>query len=167
MLETHVFGDFVPENSKYLIIGSFPVKQAVKGPNYNASYDFFYSIKRNQFWPILEAVYGLELKTKASKQKFLTDFKIAMADIILKCERTQGTNLDTNLTNFVYNLDGIKAILKNNQIEKIFFTSRFAEKQFKKVFKKFITLPSPSPRYVLITKDEKIAKYKELLPELS
>jgi len=176
-VEKHVFGDFVPENLRYLILGSFPVKQAVKTSSfYDEGYDFFYSIKRNQFWPILEKIYGRELKTKQAKQQLLSDLGIAMADIILKCERTRASNLDANLANFVYNTKGIKKILRGNQIEKVFFTSRFVEQKFRQVFKKIIenfpkieliTLPSPSPRYVLITKEQKIKEYQRLLPILN
>lgn len=175
MIETHVFGEFVPKNSQYLILGSFPVKQSVKGPNYDASYDFFYSIPRNQFWPMLETIYNLELKTKSSKTTLLTQLKCAMAAIILQCEREKGSNLDANLTNFSYNLEGVKKILTNNPIKKIFFTSRFVEKKFKQFFKtlietypniELIALPSPSPRYVLISKEEKLAVYRKYLPQL-
>jgi len=174
MIEKHVFGEFVPKNAKYLILGSFPVKQSVKGPNYDASYNFFYSIPRNQFWPILETIYKVELKTKKAKMKFLSKLSCAMADIILKCERTSGSNLDANLTNFQYNLKAIKKILNTHPIKKIYFTSRFVEKRFKQFFKdiikvypnvKLITLPSPSPRYVLISKKEKIKQYRKLLPK--
>lgn len=175
MIETHAFGNFVPENSRYLILGSFPVKQAVKGRDaYDESYDWFYSVKRNQFWPIFEKVYGVELKDKQSKQKLFSNLGIAIADIILKCERARGSNLDVNLTKFVYNIDAITKILNENKIKKIFFTSRFVEKRFKKVFKEIIknnpeieliTLPSPSPRYVLINREQKITEYKKLLPK--
>ncbi|HLC58069.1 MAG TPA: hypothetical protein VJH95_05830 [Candidatus Nanoarchaeia archaeon] len=174
MLENHAFGNFVPKHSRYLILGSFPVKQAVKGTNYDKTYDFFYSIKRNQFWPILEAVYGLELATKAKKQQLLSRLGIAMADIILKCTRTRGSNLDNNLSNFHYNLAAIKEILDTHHIEKIYFTSCFVAKQFRKFFKavieahpatELITLPSPSPRYALVSKEQKILMYKALLPK--
>lgn len=176
MIETHAFGEFVPKNPKYLILGSFPVKQSVKGPNYDATYDFFYSIPRNQFWPILEIIYNVELKTKQQKTNFLSKLGCAMADIILQCERTRGSNLDANLANFEYNLAAVKNILDHHHIEVIYFTSRFVEKKFKQHFKelieaypalKLITLPSPSPRYVLITKEEKIKQYKKFLPKLN
>jgi G:T/U-mismatch repair DNA glycosylase len=63
-----------------------------------------------------------------------------------------------------------------NKIEKIFFSSRFAEKLFNKEFKnvikqypdiKLVTLPSPSPRHAKLFFSDKINKYKELLPVLS
>jgi hypothetical protein len=78
-----------------------------------------------------------------------------------------------NLVNIVYNVDAIAEILNSNPIQKIFFTSRFVEMKFRKVFKgiiahhpstELITLPSPSPRYALMSKEQKIMRYKELLP---
>ncbi|PIN79105.1 hypothetical protein COY26_01535 [Candidatus Woesearchaeota archaeon CG_4_10_14_0_2_um_filter_33_10] len=177
MIETHAFGNFVPQDAKYLILGSFTAKQAAKeNTAYDGSYDWFYATKRNQFWPILEAVYELELNNKLSKQKLFSDLGIAMADIILQCERKEDNNLDNNLVNFVYNIDEIAKILDKNQIEKIFFSSRFVEKKFKQIFKgiidrypniQLITLPSPSPRFARMSKEQKIMKYKELLPKLN
>jgi len=176
MIETHPFGNFVPKNARYLILGSFTGRQAVKGnPASDASYDWFYARKRNQFWPILEEVYGLKLSDKISRQKLFTKLGIAIADIIYQCERKKDSNLDTNLTNFIYNTKAITKILDKHKIKRILFTSRFVEKRFKQVFKEailrhprieLITLPSPSPRYARISKEQKIEKYRELFPKI-
>lgn len=177
MIETHPFGNFVPRNASYLILGSFTGRQAVKGsPASDASYNWFYGTKRNQFWSILEEVYGLKLNDKAKKRKLFRNLGIAIADIISQCERRKGNNLDNNLTNLVYNTKTIAKILNKNQIEKILFTSRFVEKKFKQIFKELIirhptialvTLPSPSPRYAKMTKEQKIEMYRELLPKIN
>ncbi len=168
MLEKHPFGSFVSKNSKYLLLGSFAAKS-------NDGYTWFYGTKRNQFWPIMEEVYKVSLKNKKDQQKLLTKLKIAITDIILKCERTKNSNLDMNLKNLVFNTIEINLILKNNKIKKIYFTSRFVEKLFKREFKgviakypniKLLTLPSPSPRYALISITEKINEYRKLLPIL-
>ena len=112
MIETHAFGNFVPLNAKYLILGSFTGRQAVKGNiATDDSYDWFYGTRRNQFWPILEKVYGIELRNKLDKQELLNKLGIAMADIIYQCERKQGTNLDSNLINIVYNTEAIPEIV--------------------------------------------------------
>lgn len=167
MIETHPFGNFVPPNSRYLLLGSFTGKN-VEG------YDWFFANKRNQFWPILQEVFGLDLSTKTAKQSLFTQLNMAIADIILSCERKSNSNLDINLTNIVLNTK-VEDILEKNKIAKIFFSSRFAEKLFKKHFKniiiklpdvELITLPSPSPRYAAISKTEKIARYKQLMPKL-
>lgn len=166
MLETHPFGSFVPPKAKYLLLGSFT------GKIENASYDWFYTNKRNQFWPILGEVYGEPLKTRTDKENLFSRLGIALSDIIYQCERKKNSNLDTNLVNIVYAVDDITRILDANPIEKIFFSSRFVENKFRRLFKdkldsfELITLPSPSPRYATMTKSEKISRYRELLPAL-
>ncbi len=169
VLETHPFGDFVPTKTRYLILGSFP------GKIQNSSYDWFYGNGRNQFWSIVEHVYGRTLEDKNDKQGLFRKLDIAVADIIYQCERKNGSNLDNNLVNISYNSQGIEKILKENNIRKIYFTSRFVENKFKKIFKKLVgaypeiklvTLPSPSPRYAAISKAMKIKQYKKLLPKL-
>lgn len=170
MIETHPFGAFVPKECKYLFLGTFTGK--ITEP----SYDWFFGTKRNQFWPMLEEVFGIELKTRISKQELFSKLKMAITDVILQCERSENTNADNNLVNIVYNIKAIEKIVKENKIQIIFFSSRMAEKLFKKNFKELIleyseinlvTLPSSSPRYAKITKADKIRLYKGLLPQLN
>ncbi len=162
MLEIHPFGSFVPHTSKHLILGSFPGRLSKEN-------NWFYCTKRNQFWTILESVYKTKLDTKAKKQKLFKKLGIAVTDIVLSCDRKSGTNSDTNLTNIIYNTKTISKILKENNIKQIFFTSRFVEKKFLRLFPDIpytITLPSPSPRFAKISLSDKITKYKKLLPKL-
>lgn len=169
MIEKHPFGDFVPKNTQYLILGSFT------GKIIDDSYDWFYGTKRNLFWPIIQEVYGRQLLNKKGKQTLFNQLGVAITDIILSCVRNTNSNLDINLTNIVLN-KRVANIVEDNDIEKIFFSSRFVEKLFKKHFKNLvlshpdvglITLPSPSPRYAAMSKSEKIARYKQLLPKWS
>lgn len=171
MIETHPFPPFVPVKAKYLMLGSFTAKRGDE----DELYDWFYVTKRNQFWPIIEQVYGIKLTDKQAKQKLFSDLGIAITDIIFQCERRDGNSLDANLINFVYNTPAITKMLRENKIEKIFFSSRFVEKEFRKRFKnliaefpeiELITLPSPSPRYAAMSRAEKVQKYKELFPRL-
>ncbi len=174
MIETHPFGDFVPKNAKFLILGSFTGRQAVIGSAaVDPAYDWYYGTKRNQFWPILESVYGKKFPDKKSRQELFTKLGIAMADMIRQCERSENNNMDSNLINVVFNKSGIHSILEHNNIEKIFFSSKFVENQFRKNFKELInqypqveliTLPSPSPRYALLSRDEKVKRYRNILP---
>jgi hypoxanthine-DNA glycosylase len=168
MIEKHPFGNFVPTNAKYLLLGSFVTKPV-------GGYEWFYANGRNQFWPILEEVYKLPLKTKRDQQDLFVKLNMAIADIILECERVNNSNLDMNLKSLVFNTKAITTILAKNKIEKIFFTSRFVENLYRRYFKdliqkypeiKLITLPSPSPRYAVLSKQVKIKKYKLLLPGL-
>lgn len=165
MIEIHPFENFVPSKAKYLLLGTFCTKPY-------PGYEFFYANKRNQFWSIVEDVYGVGLETTDKKKKLFTKLKIAISDVIASCERTKGNHSDNNLKIVSLN-NSVGNILKNNKIEKIFFSSRFAEGLYRKYFKnlisefpkvELITLPSPSPRYAKITRQEKVALYKQLLP---
>lgn len=162
-METHPYGSFVPTRARFLLLGSFPGKP-------EAGNDWFYSNRRNQFWSILESVYNLRLDTKKSKQKLFTRLKIAITDIVYQCERLRGTNLDSNLVNIVYNTQEIEKLLRQNKIQKVYFSSRYVENKFKRLFGSIaidlITLPSPSPRYAAMTKEEKIKRYRNVLPKL-
>lgn len=168
MLETHPFGSFVPPGAQYLMLGSFTTKEANDSTKI---YPWFYSNGRNQFWRILEVVYGRTLITRVEMEKLFTELHMALADIIYQCERKNNSNLDMNLFNIVYATEDITNILKTNQITTIFFTSRNVEAKFRKIFPQFlhlelVTLPSPSPRYAQMTKSAKITRYTELLPRL-
>lgn len=170
MIETHPFGNFVPKNTQYLFLGSFTGKLIAED-----NYDWFFSTKRNQFWSILKEVYKIKLDTKIEKQGLFRRLKMAITDIILSCERRVNNNSDMNLINIVFNTPAITNIIQKNKIKTIFFSSRFAEHLFKKQFKnivqqypeiELITLPSPSPRYAAMSKDDKIKKYRQLLPKI-
>lgn len=173
MAERHPFGIFVPPNPQYLLLGSFPSRPSPSPSKTN--YDWFFSNARSQFWPILESVYGLPLQNKDQKQALFATLGIAITDIVLECERNAESSLDVHLVNMHFNTNAISKVLNNNNIISIFFSSRFAERlyhqHFKEVITKFpninlITLPSPSPRYAAMSKTQKIALYKKLLPKL-
>ncbi len=167
MVEVHPFGNFVPPKVKYLMLGSFVTKPS-------NPYEWFYANGRNQFWPIMAEVYGSEFDTKEKQQQLFIQLEMALADIVLSCERKKNSNLDINLYNCVYNTTAITTIIKENKVRKIFFTSRYVETLFKRYFKdivqltdglELVCLPSPSPRFTMLTKREKVKRYKELLPK--
>lgn len=176
MTEKHPFGYFVPENARYLLLGSFTTKEAYDDEK-SKDYVWFYSNGgRNQFWPILEEIYGRELKTRKQMQKCFDELQMALGDIIIQCERKRKSNLDISLTNIVYGVRDVLNILRSNAIKKIFFTSRFVEMKFRTNFKQaleqfpnieLLTLPSPSPRYVQMPRSEKVVKYRMTLPKLA
>ncbi len=168
-IETHPFDSFIPENIRYLFLGSFTSKDAKKG----VDYDWYYSNGRNQFWPLIEKVYGLPLKSKKDKVALFNDLGIGIADIIYKCSRKENSSLDNKLEIIEFN-QALRGIF-DNELESVFFSSRFVEKLFHKNFDflvnqftntKFTYLPSPSPRYAAMSKDEKVKIYKANLPSL-
>jgi hypoxanthine-DNA glycosylase len=169
MIETHPFKPFIPQNARYLLLGSFPGRINTRAG------EWYYETERGQFWKIMRAVYGRDLATKDEKIKFMTDLKMALSDTIYKVERTEGNNSDINLKVIEYNAKTVEKILKENKIERVYFSSRFVENIFKTKYKTiadkysgigFITLPSSSPRYAKMGLEDKIKTYKSLLPKL-
>ncbi len=164
--EAHPFPPFIPPKMKCLILGSFPGKEQTRGElDENA---WFYGSPYNQLWRILELAYGRELKTKDAKQKLFKEAGIGITDIFKTIIRTAGSSLDENLQIIEYNKSEIERILQAFRPQ-LFCTSRFVEKEFKKMFPAYATvdvLPSPAPRYFKLSIEEKAAIYRKKLPVL-
>ena len=165
-VENHPFPAFVPPQMQCLILGSFPGKEQTRGNlNENA---WFYGAPLNQLWRILSIVYNRELKTKTAKQQLFKEAGIGITDTFKSVLRKTGSNLDENLEVVEYNKDKIENILKKHH-PKVLCTSRFVEKEFKKMFPDYAevdVLPSPSPRYFKLTIEQKAEIYKQKLPSL-
>jgi hypoxanthine-DNA glycosylase len=165
-IETHPFKAFIPENVTAIIVGSFPAKEITH--KILSDDEWFYGSKRNQFWKIISGVYQMNLTTKAEKQALFKKHKIGIVDIFLKVKRKEDNNTDQNLDVVEYNDEAIKEILQTENIKTIYFTSKFVEKTFLKLFPEIKTgecLPSPSPRYARMSMAEKINYYKLKLPK--
>lgn len=165
MIEKHPFVPFVPQNSKFLILGSFPGRESTQVSRVN---DWFYCANRNQFWKIIESVYDQILPTTISKQELFKQQGIAITDIIESCERSENKNSDNNLINKVYNKVAITRILAQNPIKKILFTSKSVYHEFLENFDKpndieLVILPSPSPVFRRMNLIDKINTYKAQL----
>ena len=133
MIEKHPFAPYVPQNSRILILGSFPGRESTQISRDN---DWFYCANRNQFWKIIESVYDQVLLTTSSKQELFKQRNIAITDIIESCERSENKNSDNNLINKVYNKVAITKILAQNPITKILFTSKSVYFEFLENFDK-------------------------------
>lgn len=167
LVERHPFEAFVPEGIEYLIVGSFPGREHTQSAVPEGQW--FYGARRNQFWKILEEVYGRALQSRAEKEALFRELRMGIVDVIRSCVRRENSNKDDNLEVVEYNKAEIEEILKRKSLKKVFFTSRFVEKEFKRLFPGFArteVLPSPSPRYSRITRGEKAEIYRERLPGL-
>ena len=165
-IETHPFKAFIPEKVTVIIVGSFPGKEVTH--KILSEEEWFYGSKRNQLWKIISGAYGTDLQTRTEKQNLFKKHGIGMVDIFLKVKRKEDNNMDSNLEIIEYNDKAIKSIIKNPSIKKIFFTSKFVEKTFLKLFPEIKIgecLPSPSPRYARMSMAEKINYYKLKLPK--
>ncbi len=154
MALAHPFDPIIDENSKVLILGTFPSIKSFEN-------SFYYSHPKNQFWKLLAAIFSEE-KPKSIQEKiaFLQHHRIALWDMVKTCERAN--SLDTSLKNIQVN--DIAALLKRYpNIKALFFTGRKAEALYKKHFSSLsypnFYLPSPSPAMQKMNFEEKLRKW--------
>lgn len=136
----HPISPIYDENSKILILGSFPsVKSREEG--------FFYGHPQNRFWRVISRICNAPVPNSIEdKTKLLLDHKIALWDVIHSCEITGSA--DSTIKNVQPN--DLSAILDKADIEKIFVNGKKAESLYKKYIEKEIgiqavCLPSTSP----------------------
>ena len=128
------------ENSKVLILGSFP---SVK----SREEMFFYGHPKNRFWKVVAAVFDdVEPECVEEKRKLLLKHNIAVWDVIASCDITGSS--DSSIKNVVPN--DLRIILDNANIERIFVNGKTAEKYYNRYIKgqinrEAIYLPSTSP----------------------
>ena len=136
----HPFPPLYDENSKVLILGSFP---SVKSREQN----FFYGHPQNRFWKVVSAVMDTDTPvTIEEKSKFLHENHIALWDVIASCDITGSS--DSSIKNVVAN--DLTDIFKNADIRQIFVNGKTAEKYYNKYIRDTIDrdavcLPSTSP----------------------
>ena len=136
----HPIEPIYDENSKILILGSFP---SVK----SREQMFFYGHPQNRFWRVVSAVFGCDLPvTVEQKRKMLLDNGIAVWDVIASCEITGSS--DSSIRNVTAN--NLSIILDTADIRQIFVNGKTAEKYYNKylrtsVGRDVVCLPSTSP----------------------
>ena len=136
----HPFPPLYDENSKVLILGSFP---SVK----SREQMFFYGHPQNRFWKVLASVFQSKIpETTEEKRYFLLTNGIALWDVIASCD-INGSS-DSSIKNAVAN--DISVILNFADIRQIYVNGKTAEKYYNKyikpiVSKNAICLPSTSP----------------------
>lgn len=137
---THPFPPLYDENSKILILGSFP---SVK----SREQKFFYGHPQNRFWRVTAAVFGDEVpQTVEEKKAFLHKNHIALWDVIASCE-IEGSS-DSSIKNVTPN--DLCRILSESRVERVFVNGKTAEKYYNKyTLGKLgidaVCLPSTSP----------------------
>lgn len=133
------FAPVYDENSRLLILGSFPSVKSRK-------VEFYYGNKQNRFWRVLCSHFGEDIpSTVEDKRKFLFKHGVALWDIVTECEII-GSKDDT-IKNF--KVADIRTFLQNSQIKYIILNGSKAYSIFYENFSDievpFIKLPSTSP----------------------
>ena len=136
----HPIPPLYDENSKVLILGSFP---SVKSRDQM----FFYGHPQNRFWKVISAVMSVNTPiTVEEKINFLYTKHIALWDVIASCDITGSS--DSSIKNVVAN--DLTEIFKKANIKKIFVNGKIAEKYYNKhirdtIGRVAVCLPSTSP----------------------
>ena len=160
MHQTHTFPIFINDDSKYLILGSFP---SVKSREEN----FYYAHPRNRFFPTLYKIFNKEHSFDIEKRKeFLLRHNIALYDVIEECDIE--ASYDSSIKNEIpANIAGILKDFPNIKI--IGITGGTASRLFKKHLLKKVAdrdikvvfLPSTSPANAKMKDDELVIYFKE------
>ena len=136
----HPFGPLFNENSRVLILGSFP---SVKSREQN----FFYGHPQNRFWRVIAAVFDQPVPQNIEEKKQLILINgLALWDSIASCEITGSS--DASIKNARAN--DLDIILGNCSIERIYCNGRKSHQLYCKYIepetgREAICLPSTSP----------------------
>lgn len=118
----HPFPPLYDENSKILILGSFP---SIK----SREQMFFYGHPQNRFWRVISALIGTKTpQTVEEKSELLHNSHIALWDVIASCDIIGSS--DSSIRNVAAN--DLSEILNNADIKQIFVNGKTAEKYFNK-----------------------------------
>lgn len=137
---SHGFGPVFDDNSRILILGSFPsVKSRAEG--------FYYGHPRNRFWKVLAAVWKEEEpKTIQEKKEFLFRNGIALYDVIEECDIIGSS--DSSIKNVIPS--DLSSIFETAKINAVFTNGKTADRLYQKyqqtkVGRASVCLPSTSP----------------------
>jgi len=152
----HPFEPIMFEDTKVLVLGSFPSIKSFEN-------DFYYAHPRNQFWKILSTITKYPINNKDQKIWLLKSNHIGLWDMIKSCNRQN--SLDSSLEDEEVN-DIASLIECYPSVQKIAFTGRKAEALYRLNFQYLdiptIYLPSPSAAYAKMNFEEKVRAYETL-----
>ena len=162
MKQQHNFPPLYDENSRILILGSFPSVKSREAA-------FFYGHPQNRFWALIAFLLNEKCpETIEEKKNLLHYHHIALWDVIAECE-IKGS-ADSSICDVKVN--DLTPILQNCPIKQIFVNGRTAEKLYNKYIfpvcgKKAIALPSTSPANAAWNMEKLQNEWKIILDFLS
>ena len=153
-MTVHPIPPVYDENSKALILGSFPSVAS-------REVCFFYGHPQNRFWRVLSELLGVSMPCSVTdKKKLLISHGIALWDVIASCEIIGSA--DSSIKDVVPNDLGM--ILKTADIRAVFVNGKTALKYYNKYLrdslgKEAICLPSTSPANAAISVSDLVEKW--------
>ena len=139
-VQKHPFTPLYDEESKILILGSFP---SVK----SREMKFFYGHPQNRFWKVIASIFDEKIpESIEEKKELILRNHLALWDVIAECEITGSS--DASIKNAKAN--DLSEILDNAPIQRIIVNGKTAEKLYIKYIEpvtgiKAVVLPSTSP----------------------
>lgn len=153
----HTIDPVWDENSKVLILGSFPsVKSREEG--------FFYGHKQNRFWKVLASVCDCPVPYQTDeKKKMLLLNNIAVWDVIHSCNIVGSS--DSSIKDVVPN--DINLIVQNSKVEHIFTNGKKADELYRKYIEpqigiSAVCLPSTSPANAVWTLEKLCLEWQKI-----
>ena len=176
-LERHPFAPFIPENCRYLLIGTFPGWQSTQAAPSAAADTWYYGTHAHSLWHLLAQVFDRPLQTVEDQKALLRALRMGITDVVAAARRRKPSgSRDADLYDLEFQTDTLRGLLATHRPEKLFFTSKQARKWFNHALPEVadtlpqLALPSPSPLYIQYghgTEADRLHAYRhELLPLL-
>ena len=153
----HPFPPLFDENSRVLILGSFPSVKSREAM-------FFYGHPQNRFWKLIAALYGEDvLESIEEKKNLILRHNLALWDSIKSCTITGSS--DSSVKDVVPN--DLAEILDNSKVDKIFCNGALSHK----IYMKYIypttkieatKLPSTSPANAAFSLERLIKEWSKI-----
>ena len=151
----HPFPPLYDENSKILILGSFPSVKSREAM-------FFYGHPQNRFWRVIAALYGEEAPQNIDeKKRLILSHNLALWDSIQSCTITGSS--DSSVKDVVPN--DLFLIINNSKVDRVFCNGALSHKMYMKfIFPltniKAVKLPSTSPANAAYSLDRLSEEWK-------
>ena len=154
----HPFPPLFDENSKTLILGSFPSVKSRESM-------FFYGHPQNRFWKVLAIIFNQPIPQNIEDKKNLVlDNGLALWDSIHSC--TVIGSSDSSIKDVIPN--DIRDIIQNSNINRIFCNGALSHKMYMKyIFPdtgiKAVKLPSTSPANATFSLERLVEEWKMII----
>jgi len=123
----HPYPPFIPENATKLIVGTLPPPRFTTGELKEGDVDFCYGSRDGQLWPILDKIFGLDLKFETTAQAieqreyFLKKRGIGICDMVASAKRKKIDASDIGMLE-VELRDLVAVLQQNPKIDTLLFT---------------------------------------------
>jgi G:T/U-mismatch repair DNA glycosylase len=124
---THPYPLFIPEGTTKLIVGTLPPPRFTTGDLKERDVNFCYGSRDGQLWPILNAIFGLNLRYENSefavdqRKNFLISRGIGVCDIVASSKREKIDASDLGMQQ-VQLRDIIKILTAYPKVDTLLFT---------------------------------------------